>query len=192
MLWGRSVVLNDVETLSEWSHILGRAMAGRLKGRELTVLPSVVVTWKRWREEHPETTVSVFSRVTQKYTPDYYREPEKFALGLRHRGQLVAYPLTALMKHVAINDDVGGDAIVAVYDRQGAGATAYRRTIRGTRLDFSAADGRLVAGGSTWSATTGEALDGPWKGQSLQRLSAMISFETAWRAYHTGSRWWGE
>ena len=30
-LWNRSLIMSDVETRTEWSHLLGRAMAGKLK-----------------------------------------------------------------------------------------------------------------------------------------------------------------
>jgi Protein of unknown function (DUF3179) len=190
MLWGDSVVLNDVETGSEWSHMLGRAMAGPLKGKELKVIPSVMVTWKRWCEEWPRTTVAVLTRSTEEYTAEFYRHPRQFVLGVKHRGQIVAYPLPDLMQRGAINDEVAGDPIVAVYDASGAGATAYRRTVEGEPLEFVAAGGRLSGGGCTWSMATGEALDGPRKGRRLERVAAMISFEKAWRAYYAGSRWW--
>jgi hypothetical protein len=192
MLWGDSVVLADVETRSEWSHILGRAMAGPLQGKELEVIPSVMVTWKRWREEHPGTTVTVLTRSGKEYTSEFYWRPQRFVLGVKHQGQTVAYPLPDLMRRTAISDEVAGDPIVAVYDAPGAGATAYRRTVEGKPLEFVVTDGRLTGGGSTWSLATGEALDGPWKGRRLERLAAMISFEKAWRAYYPGSRWWRE
>jgi hypothetical protein len=189
MLWGKSVVLADVETLSEWSHILGRAMYGPLKGKELQVIPSVMVTWKRWRQFRPATTVTTLVRSSEEYTADFYRQPQRFVLGVKHRGETVAYPLTELMRQTAISDDVGDDPIVAVYDGPGAGATAYRRAVGGQPLEFVATNGRLLAGESAWSLTTGEALDGPYRGQRLERVAAMISYEDAWRAYYPRSRW---
>ncbi len=192
MLWGDSVVLNNVETRSEWSHILGRAMAGPLRGKELKIISAATVTWRRWREDHPETTVAALSRITEDYTSKAYRRPRDFVLGLKHQGEIVAYPLTELIQRTAISDAVADEPIVAVYDAPGAGAAAYHRTVAGETLDFAVTDGQLVAGGSTWNATTGEALDGPHKGQRLERLPTMIAYEKAWRAYYPGSRWCGE
>ena len=42
MLWNRSLVMYDVETKSNWSHILGRAMDGEMKGTRLEMLPSEI------------------------------------------------------------------------------------------------------------------------------------------------------
>ena len=189
MLWGDSVVLADKETGSEWSHILGRAMAGPLRGSELEVIPSVMLTWRRWKQDHPTTTVSALSRSASEYTAGFYRESRKFVLGLRHRGQVVAYPLPMLIRRTVIADKVADDPIIAVYDGAGATATAYRRTVRGEVLEFTADGRRMHAGGSTWSLASGEALDGPWKGQRVERLPAMISFAEVWRAYFPESRY---
>ena len=43
-LWNRSLVMQDTETKSLWSHILGEAMDGELKGVVLKSLPSDMVT----------------------------------------------------------------------------------------------------------------------------------------------------
>ena len=42
MLWNRSLVMLDQETKSLWSHILGQAMRGPLKGTRLEVIPSTM------------------------------------------------------------------------------------------------------------------------------------------------------
>jgi hypothetical protein len=52
-LWNRSLVMLDIETRSLWSHILGEAMAGELKGQLLKPIPSDMVTWAAWKRDHP-------------------------------------------------------------------------------------------------------------------------------------------
>ena len=39
MLWKHNLVMQDLETRSLWSHMLGECMAGELKGARLTMLP---------------------------------------------------------------------------------------------------------------------------------------------------------
>jgi hypothetical protein len=43
MLWNRSLEMRNVETGSLWSHILGEAMQGDLKGTTLQPLPTELV-----------------------------------------------------------------------------------------------------------------------------------------------------
>ncbi len=53
-----SLVLQDKETDTYWSIMTGQALAGPLKGTKLVELPvSEKTTWKKWREEHPDTLV---------------------------------------------------------------------------------------------------------------------------------------
>ena len=67
MLWQDSLVMYDVETRSLWSHLLGEAMAGPLKGTVLGQVPSVMVDWKTWKSRHPQTTVLNLSRTSAAY-----------------------------------------------------------------------------------------------------------------------------
>ena len=46
MLWNRSLVMYDRETESSWSHILGEAMDGKMKGATLDHVPSD--RWTLW------------------------------------------------------------------------------------------------------------------------------------------------
>ena len=71
----------DVETGSLWSHILGEAMQGELKGTQLDSLPCDMVTWEAWLREHPKTTVLNLSRHKKhNYTREFYRQPERFLI----------------------------------------------------------------------------------------------------------------
>ena len=60
----RSLIMSDVETNTEWSHLLGRGMAGTHKDKVLTSIVSDMVTWTAWRDQYPETTALDMSRVT--------------------------------------------------------------------------------------------------------------------------------
>ena len=68
MLWNRSLIMQDLETKSLWSHLLGQAMSGQIKGAQLQQLPGDMVTWEAWRREHPDTTVLNMSRTHRAYT----------------------------------------------------------------------------------------------------------------------------
>lgn len=52
-----NLVMADDATGSYWSQILGTAICGPMEGTELTVRPSTLTTWGRWRAEHPDAEV---------------------------------------------------------------------------------------------------------------------------------------
>jgi len=56
-LWRNSLVMQDRETGSLWSHVTGEALEGELKGAQLEILPAVQTTWAQWRQQHPGTLV---------------------------------------------------------------------------------------------------------------------------------------
>ena len=51
------LVLYDRQTESEWKQSSGEAIAGSLAGASLSVRPSTVLPWRRFREVHPEGVV---------------------------------------------------------------------------------------------------------------------------------------
>jgi hypothetical protein len=189
-LWHNTAILMDVETGSEWSHLLGRAMKGPLQDTRLSVVPSVILTWKQWKAHHPRTTVSVLGRTTHEYSPAFYADPGPFAVGLREGSESVSYTFAQLHQEIAINDVFNSQPILIGFDRIASGAVAYSRELDGQVLEFEAVGRELVGGGSRWNLTTGQALDGPWKGKRLTPLPLLISFREAWQRFHPRTRWW--
>jgi hypothetical protein len=57
MLYRSALVMYDRQTESLWSHFDGTAIAGTMTGTELTTLPVATVSWKDWREAHPDGLV---------------------------------------------------------------------------------------------------------------------------------------
>jgi hypothetical protein len=55
MLWNRSLVMIDRETESLWSHLLGEAMQGPLKGSVLTQHVGILSFAHAWRQFHPDS-----------------------------------------------------------------------------------------------------------------------------------------
>src|SRR5262245_51882769 len=49
--------LADRETKSLWSAITGKALSGSMGGKQLGVVPSLVITWERWKAFHPDSWV---------------------------------------------------------------------------------------------------------------------------------------
>lgn len=62
-LYHSNLLLYDRETDSLWSQITAEAVAGRLTGAKLEAVPSTIITWREWKEQHPHTLVLAERRV---------------------------------------------------------------------------------------------------------------------------------
>lgn len=188
MLWNRSLVMQDRETKSLWSHILGEAMDGPLKGTLLEIIPSQMTDWGTWRKLHPATTVVNLSRTSQEYRREFYRDPDHFVLGLILEGERPrAWSFADLKGATVVNEEVGRLPVLVVFDPASQTAMAFERRASDRLLTFrERADGKLVDDqtGSVWDRFTGRALEGPLAGMSLKALPAIVSYTTSWIVFH--------
>ena len=120
LLYNSDVLLYDRNTESLWSQIMGKAIAGKLKGTRLQQLPVEHTTWKDWRSNHPDTLVlsrdtgsrrnykrspyagyektrRLYFKVSHKSPARYH--PKERVIGLAINGQFKAYPFEELSKN---------------------------------------------------------------------------------------------
>ncbi len=71
-VYNSNTVMYDQETESMWQQFTGEAVVGEMTGKKLTVVPVDIVSFKEWKQQHPQTTV--LSRET-KYKRDYEKHP---------------------------------------------------------------------------------------------------------------------
>lgn len=191
LLWNRSLVIRDIETGSLWSHILGECMKGKLKGEVLEILPASMTTWADWKKHHPGTTVLHMSRTERAYDRSFYQDRSRFVLGLHRAGRAKAYALDVLEKQNIVQDRLGKDRILVVFDPESTRALLFDRRVAGKTLSFKKKleDGALVDldTGSRWSASSGKAIAGKMQGRQLRMLPAIISFRRAWETFHPKS-----
>jgi len=192
MLWNRSLVMGDKPTGSLWSHLLGEAMRGRLEGKRLDVVPSVMTTWAAWRRAHPDTTALNLPRSARDFTRDFYgRRPSAFVFGWVLDATAYHCPFTRLQHKRLVQATCGEEPVLVVFDPQSTAARLLSRRLGGRTLDFSLEkDGRLRdrQTGSTWDPAAGVASEGELKGKSLEHLAALMSFSRAWRTFHPKSK----
>ncbi len=187
----RSLIMNDVETHTEWSHLLGRGMAGKLKGRELTPLVSDMATWDAWKREHPGTTALDLSRTSRNYSSEFYREPSRFVFGFEHNGGARAIGLDNLLKHPLHPFDIDDAPLLVTFDSEGFVARLFSRSIDGKVLNFKAIDNKHMKDnqtGSVWNNSGGNAIEGEMKGQRLTPLVGIMSYRRAWMNFHPTSK----
>ncbi len=138
-LYKSNLVMYDRQTKSLWPQLEGRAVAGRLSGRKLEIVPSVMLSFREWREANP--TGRVLSRSTG-FSRPYGRNPyagydeigsEPFlyrgptdtrlpaverVIGLEWNGEAKAYPFSGLRGEgrTAVHDVVGGLEVVVFFE----------------------------------------------------------------------------
>lgn len=186
--------MEDKETGSLWSHILGRAMRGPLEGTQLEIIPAVMTTWKAWRRDHPKTTVLNLPRTVNNYTASFYKDPSAFVFAVVLAGQARAYSLARLAAEPIVQEIVAGVPILVVFDRESTAATLHRRTLDGKTLTFRIDGDHLIdeQTQSTWDRHRVIAVDGPLKGKTLEPIPAILSYRRSWETFHPDSTYWGE
>ena len=136
-LWRNSLIMQDKETGTLWSHITGEALDGPHKGAFLGTLPSVQTTWAEWYDEHPDTRVlKKEQEVLGSRYEKYFRDPERAGMfrveWLRDRlpAKSIVYGVSRGPFSVAVTGDrlktdpiihtrVGGDSLVIQKDDDG-------------------------------------------------------------------------
>lgn len=194
-LWQRSLVMYDKETESSWSHILGEAMAGPLKGSELEQIPSVITAWKNWRQGHPAGTVALLPPVSRRFTKEFFRDLDAFVLGISQDNNSAHWRFSTLKSAPVRYETWLGERVVIFYDRPTATARMFLQKLGGRLLTFdlnSTAEQISVLArdnetGSTWNIVTGVATAGPLAGQHLTPQPAFTSFRRAWITFHPQS-----
>lgn len=205
-LWRDSLVMYDRATNSLWSQVLGKAVAGPLEGQRLTQIPSEITTWGEWKSRHPDTLVLVKPRLSGSVYDDYHQDAGKIGVlgrrnpdnrlgakalvyGFEKDGRHAAVPLSLLETKPVLNAEAFGIPIVIFSPPGENAAMVFERTVGGKVLIFSREEGgRLTVrdeeSGSTWSWETGRCVQGPFEGQSLQRLPGVVVYWGVWAQFH--------
>lgn len=187
MLWNRSLVMRDLKTGSLWSHHLGEAMKGELKGKKLVGIPSVIASWQDWKEQHPTTTVLNLSRSAKRFFTRVYEPKQKYVIGVEAGDTTKAWRYDFLAKKEVWEDEVGALKVLLFFDQESSAVQVFNRLHDGVELQFreKLQEGRLVSeDGTTWDVWDGQAMSGPLQGQRLERVYGLPSFRKSWQDFH--------
>lgn len=221
------LIMWDDVTESWWQQFTGEGIVGFYTGTELELLPSLVVGFNAFVERYPEGQVlsreTSFSRSYGSNPYVFYDssdQPFLFAGEVDDRlfptqrvlagmigGEPVAYPFEDLRELGAINDTVGEQNVVALWQPGSASAldesqidesldvgmaAVYSRNLDGQTLTFSLVDGSIQDDqtGSTWTVF-GLAQSGEMQGKQLRQLLAFPHFWFAWAAFQPETRVYG-
>jgi len=149
------MIMFDRKTESLWQQFSGEALVGDYTGKELTILPSQLISFEQFREAYPGA--KVLSKDTghrrnygdnpyagyddinnspflmREEVPDKIRPMEKI-VGVRTEGENVGYTYTFTRGKVVYNDEAGGEPIV-VFHVEGMASALDDREIRNSRDD---------------------------------------------------------
>lgn len=208
-LHANSLIMYDHQTDSLWSHLVGAAITGPMKGEKLKPLQSMFTQWDTWRRLYPGSKVlssgrsSFFGSLRDPYE-SYYRSPDtgiiptrlsdkriypkEYVLGLVLNDKAKAYPFSVLSREPVVNDDFQGVPLSVVFDEESATGLIFKRVIEGKKTSFrktqlSNKRGPFLvdnATGSVWDGFTGSAVQGKLQGKKLEPLPSTPSFWFGW------------
>ena len=204
-LYHFDMVMYDHQTGSYWFQVAGEAIVGALTGKQLTMLPSVTVTWAEWKRRHPDTQVLSRELGFEDLNPAMYardafggydpNQSGSIRSYLEDRGQLderlrpgdrviavqvsdshMAYPVSEAADWV-VNDEVGSRAVIVVGRANGPTASAYFSTVDGQDLTFMLNGVGLedVETGTIWSDGV-VAVSGAMEGARLEPVPSRTTF----------------
>lgn len=192
-LYGGALLMYDRQSHTIWAHFGGRGLAGPLADQRLDIIPSSIISWAQFKEEHPESAVlskdTGFSRSygNNPYAgyDDVNKPPFLFAgeiddtfapkeriVALEYEEVTKAYLLDDLRESGFLEDELAGRPIVLFYQEGTASGLE----------DSRVAGGRDV--GSTYVYFTDNISDD----SSSDRLLFEMEGEVI-RDQQTGSTW---
>ena len=199
----------DRQTDSWWSQAFGRSVHGPMKDTELEMYPSSMMTWKQWRDLHPDTEV-LSKRVSGRLegmsdTYAGYHESPQIGISRQLRFQAdeigpkarvlsfvvddasFAVPLAELEDNPVLNTEAGGKSFVIVGTPDKKTARVFiSESADWELLEFG--DGRIVlrdgVTGSEWDGLTGKAVGGSAEGQQLAEVPGTLSYWFAWKTFY--------
>ena len=207
----QNFLMRDEETGSYWQQINGTAIAGRLKGRKLTLVPQDELSFALWRKEEPNGTVlAPLPRYAGKYEKatwetEYAKLPtvihgpkgtlpdRETIIGIVNNGEAKAYPVANLTaQSPLVLDVVGNQPIMLAVGPDGKSVRVFSRQVGGRSLDFysrsatSSSDPWALVDISTLSewGFDGCANSGEFKGQCLTRIDSLKDYWFDWQNYH--------
>ncbi len=196
----------DRDTGSLWSQVLGKAVAGPMKGQSLVEIPSQLSTWADWKKRHPDTLVlrAISRQRGSSYAP-YHRDKSSIGIhdrrnpderlpvktlvyGLEIDGSAAVVSLGAIGRDGLVEGELAGVPVMVVAvgtERQAS--LAYARAVNGRSLSFSGVDEETIrdlATGSLWSRETGECLEGELAGEKLEPIKGKKVYWGVWVQFH--------
>lgn len=155
-VYRRNMVIRDKQTGSIWQQATGECIYGKLKGKRLRMFPYQQLPLHEWLHQYPDSQVAIASptapkaripedrlkkmlRITNKRLSIGKVDPGKeidsraVVFGLEHKGAVIAYPVSELMKNAEFEHKLAGDTIYVCYNR-GTDSLILKKKLSGEQL----------------------------------------------------------
>lgn len=187
VLYKNSFVMYDKETGSLWIHTLGEAVKGKMKGKSLEFIPSVIAGWKEWKGQHPNTKVLTGKKAAGMMGSfSLKKNLKKYGLSVGQNKSVKLYRYETLKEKTVIHDEFDGRKIVVVFDSENVVARAYECSagadspLGGKDRKFSLKDGKILDSmGNELNILTGKCGK-----DTLPALPATTWLIERWRAFY--------
>ena len=199
------MVMQDKETGSYWDHITGKALMGKLKSKQLTMLPVVQTTWSEWAKSHTGTKVlRKEEEVISSIYENYFRNPDRMGmfrtqwLMERLPGKKLVHGIALGPHALAVVDDklktgqfleskLGEESVLVARTLDG-GVRAFLAKVDGKSLTFqpTSQQGEYIdkETESIWDLAQGVCRSGELKGKRLRELAVTVAFWFAWSTFY--------
>lgn len=131
------LIMYDRQTETWWQQFTGEGIVGKYAGQQLNFLTSQVLSWKDFKDAHPDGEVLARPNMPRNYgynpyvgydstsrpflfqgTPDSRLAPAERVLGLTTEMEAIAYPFQALEEAGVVHDSFGGVEL-AIFHKAG-------------------------------------------------------------------------
>jgi hypothetical protein len=210
----QNFLMRDEETGSYWQQVTGTAIAGPLKGEQLTLVRQDELTFGLWKKEQPNGSVlAPLAQYASKYDkatweseiakmPTVIHAPKgtlsdrETILGVVINNEAKAYPLSALTaQSPVLVDSLAGEAIMLALGPDGKSVRIFSREVNSRTFDFYR--NNLADAGDSWSLIDENTLSewgfdgcstaGEMKGQCLAQIGFLKDYWFDWQHYHPHS-----
>lgn len=203
-----NAMFEDAATKSWWRQVSGEAIAGPLKGKKLTEIPSAQMTLAAWLQQYPASLVfqpdtnfqkqydhlalfdngTITSGLEKRDSASW--KMKSWVVGISNGSQAKAYDWNELLNKELIEDSMPGMPVVVTLNKDSVTFYVLNRSVNGSSLHFSKQKGvdSLIdlSTQSRWT-TSGLCVDGPLKGMQLGSVQAYQEFWHSWNTFHPGT-----
>lgn len=202
LLLNNNLVILDSSNNTLYPQMCPKAVSGADNGNHLEYIASIETTWDFWKQLHPNTSVVSFNTG---HSRDYnlypygtweidhdrllydlsYDDPrlnrKDYVVTVFDGTRSKAYPFEILKTNTVVNDRVGDEDILIIYDTNSFTPLVYDRLTSAGALTFKEKEETTPPRayvdeqtGSTWNLL-GEAIEGPLMGEQLEQVKHAYS-----------------
>jgi len=200
-----NAMFEDKTTKSWWQQATGVAIAGPLKGHQLSEIPSHQASLASWLRLHPNSTIlqpdtafneeydslakfdkgDIRSHLEKRDSASWKKK--SWVIGIKTKGLEKAYDWNDLQKENFIQDTIGGNPVLLVLENDTSSFHAYSRMLNGQTLFF--VSNKLLeqltdsSTHSLWNLN-GHCISGALKDAQLEPVSSYQEFWHSWKQFH--------